>query len=165
MHETLPYKSMVTGSYFGEQEIIERTKRKYTVRSERNCDLLTLTKSIFSTVIGEEYDEVYQEMRALAEQRKEKFHQAKVRMRKYLLSHREKLVDDGHMTENDINRYMETSESGEEDSEEAESGSSSGDDSESDSDAKPGDVAKQWVDNAKVPGPKREQQSGEVVET
>eukprot|EP01022_Parablepharisma_sp_SALTPOND_P031961 TRINITY_DN821_c0_g1_i1.p6 TRINITY_DN821_c0_g1~~TRINITY_DN821_c0_g1_i1.p6 ORF type:complete len:323 (-),score=56.12 TRINITY_DN821_c0_g1_i1:4231-5199(-) len=117
MHNTLPFKCMVTGSYFGEQEIIEKTKRKYNMRSERNCDLLTLTKSIFTTVIEEEYNDIFQDMKALALQRKEMLQQAKIRMRKYLVANKEKLIEEEQMTEENINKYLETS-SLEEDNEE-----------------------------------------------
>jgi len=109
MHNTLPYKCMVTGSYFGEQEVIMKTKRKYNMRSERNCDLLTLSKSVFSTVIEQEYNEVYEEMKELAMQRKEELVHAKTRMRNYLITNKDKLVDENLLEEEEFYKYMDSS--------------------------------------------------------
>ncbi len=176
MHGLLPFKSMVTGSYFGEQEIMEKTKRKYTMRSERNCDLLTLTKAIFSTVIGEEYNDIYQEMQELAEERKAKLQEAKGMMRKYLLTNKAKLIEEGQMTEFDIGRYLDTSESESEEEkprEERKSGLSSDSDPDddidcSDEEEKPAekseDVSRDWGNrsSSKFVVAKKEQQSGEV---
>ena len=118
MQKTLPFKCMVTGSYFGEQEIIDRTKRKYNMRSERNCDLLTLTKTIFTTVIEEEYNDIYKEMSDLAAERKNGLKEAKERMRNYLRNKGEDLIKQGLITQNNIDKYLDSSSSEEEENNE-----------------------------------------------
>jgi hypothetical protein len=40
------YKTCVEGSYFGEIEIIQETYRQNSVKTEGDCELLTLNKNV-----------------------------------------------------------------------------------------------------------------------
>lgn len=60
---------MLTGAYFGEIEIINKTPRNFTTSASQCCEFLTLSKQIFETYVIEEYTEILQEMREVAYQR------------------------------------------------------------------------------------------------
>lgn len=52
------FKTWPAGSYFGEIEIILHKKRICTAKAEMQCDLFTLNKKYYSTIIYNDYPEI-----------------------------------------------------------------------------------------------------------
>lgn len=63
---------MLTGAYFGEIEIINKTPRRFTTCAAVATDFLTLSKQIFETYIIEEYPEIVMEMQDIAIEREKR---------------------------------------------------------------------------------------------
>ncbi len=68
----IPFNSLVTGSYFGEIEIIFKHKRTFSVVAAESCELLSLTKQIYENLIVKEYPEINKELGKVAKIRLEK---------------------------------------------------------------------------------------------
>jgi CRP-like cAMP-binding protein len=50
---TIIFKTIMTGAYFGEIELVERTARKFTVRAETFCKFLVMSSQCFEYVLKE----------------------------------------------------------------------------------------------------------------
>jgi hyperpolarization activated cyclic nucleotide-gated potassium channel 1 len=72
----IPFKTMLEGSYFGDIEVIDRTKRICSSRSQTDCELLVLELSVRTTQrfkeLKEDFPEVWEEMKELASIRRDK---------------------------------------------------------------------------------------------
>jgi CRP-like cAMP-binding protein len=76
----IPFKTMLEGSYFGDIEVIDRTKRICSSRGQTDCEMLVLELSVRTTQrfkeLKEDFPEVSEEMQELARIRKDKLLQA-----------------------------------------------------------------------------------------
>ncbi|CAG9318431.1 unnamed protein product [Blepharisma stoltei] len=72
----LVFKNMISGSYFGEIELIEQSPREFSVLSEWKTELLILTKNIFDIMMIE-YPRVAQELKQVSEERKRRNNSSK----------------------------------------------------------------------------------------
>jgi CRP-like cAMP-binding protein len=63
------FKSWPKGSYFGDIEILFNKCRICTAKADSNCDIFTLNKKIFQTVIYKYYPDIEKELRELALER------------------------------------------------------------------------------------------------
>ena len=68
------YKTYVTGSYFGEIEIIKKgcRMRKHTICADKNVETLTLMKTMYNKIIEQEYPQIHEEMKSVSILRKRK---------------------------------------------------------------------------------------------
>ena len=60
------FKQWPQGSYFGEIEIIKQKKRICTAKAAIDCDLFTLNKKYFQTIIQHDYPEVAKKLKDIA---------------------------------------------------------------------------------------------------
>ena len=63
---------MIIGSYFGEIEIIFKTKRYHTTIAAESSELLTLSKQIYESIIVKDFYEIHEEVKFIAGMRHEK---------------------------------------------------------------------------------------------
>jgi hyperpolarization activated cyclic nucleotide-gated potassium channel 1 len=86
---SIPFKTMLEGSYFGDIEVFFKTKRFNSCRAQTDCELLVMPRSVSPRqqikVIAEDFPEVYEEMRELALKRKEKIVEARDEVKDALL--------------------------------------------------------------------------------
>ncbi len=60
------YKTMISGSYFGDYEVIFRKHRRHTIRAKEDSNILILSKEVYRDVIEQDYPEVAKQMADLA---------------------------------------------------------------------------------------------------
>ena len=86
----IPFKTMITGSYFGEIEIIFKIKRCHTTIAAENSELLTLSKQFYEQIIVKEYTEIHEEIKFISGVRNEKNREAEHYLNKTLAANKEK---------------------------------------------------------------------------
>ena len=69
-HYKVVYKTMVTGAYFGDYEVIMNKPRKDTTRAKIDSRLLALSKETYKNLIESDYKEVAAKMLAEAQEKK-----------------------------------------------------------------------------------------------
>lgn len=87
----IPFKTMILGSYFGEIEIIYKTKRSQTTVAAEDSDLLTLAKQIYENVIVKEYSEIHEEIKFIANIRNEKNKESEKFLNQTLVANKERI--------------------------------------------------------------------------
>ncbi len=50
-HYKIVYRTVMTGSYFGDYEVINATLRQNTTRTKTGCSMLILTKDVFPALL------------------------------------------------------------------------------------------------------------------
>lgn len=60
------FKSMISGSYFGDIEIFRHTKRQYNAVCESKCELYYLSLDDFDAHIFDDFPHVMDRMRKIA---------------------------------------------------------------------------------------------------
>ncbi len=78
------FKSWPQGSYFGEIEIIFQKKRICTAKAEQECDIFTLNKKFYQTLIFNDYPEIEKQLREMAIEREAKINDTLAKARKVL---------------------------------------------------------------------------------
>jgi hyperpolarization activated cyclic nucleotide-gated potassium channel 1 len=63
------FKTIVTGSYFGEIELLDQVPREFSAMTEGECEFLVMSKALFETVL-KEYPKVAQRLREVAQERR-----------------------------------------------------------------------------------------------
>ena len=81
---------MIIGSYFGEIEIIFKTKRCHTTVAAEQTDLLTLSKQIYENIIVKDFFEIHEEIKFIAGVRLEKNMEAEKFLNQTLANSKEK---------------------------------------------------------------------------
>lgn len=66
------FKTWPQGSYFGEIEIIFQKKRLCTAKAAYDCDLFTLNKKFYQTIIFNDYPDIDKHLREVAKEREDK---------------------------------------------------------------------------------------------
>ena len=69
-HFALQYYKV--GSYFGEEEIIAKQKRKFTMKAATDCDLMILSRDHFEKILVKEFPHIYSKITQLALERMER---------------------------------------------------------------------------------------------
>lgn len=70
--EECVFKQWPQGSYFGEMEIIMYKKRMCTAKAAVDCDLFTLNKKFYSSIILNDYPEVHKKLKEVAIEREKR---------------------------------------------------------------------------------------------
>jgi hypothetical protein len=65
------FKTIVSGSYFGEIELLDQVPRSYGTMTEKDCEFLLLSKQLLDFTL-KEYPKVADRLRVLAQERKER---------------------------------------------------------------------------------------------
>ncbi|CAK92730.1 unnamed protein product (macronuclear) [Paramecium tetraurelia] len=79
------FKSMISGSYFGEIEIFFHTTREYVVQCESNCEFYYLTLQAFENEIYDDFPHMMDKMRKIAEDRRKKNLETIEQLQKFIL--------------------------------------------------------------------------------
>lgn len=82
---------MIIGSYFGEIEIIYKTKRYHTTVAAESSELLTLSKQIYESIIVKDFFEIHEELKFIAGVRHEKNMEAEKFLNQTLTNNKERL--------------------------------------------------------------------------
>lgn len=82
--DLIPFKAMICGSYFGEIEIIFKVKRLFTTLAAEDSELLTISKQAYEAVIINEFPEVHEELKYIANIRSQKNSEAELLLNKTL---------------------------------------------------------------------------------
>lgn len=82
---------MIIGSYFGEIEIIFKTKRYHTTVAAENSELLTLSKQIYESIIMKDFYEIHEEIKFIAGVRHEKNMEAEKFLNQTLANNKERM--------------------------------------------------------------------------
>ena len=75
LHECV-FKSWPQGSYFGEIEIIFKKKRLATCKAALDCELFSLHKKNYESIIEADYPEVHTELQGIAKERERRIIEA-----------------------------------------------------------------------------------------
>jgi CRP-like cAMP-binding protein len=62
------FRTMLDGSHFGDFEVMEHISRQHSVRTEKRCEFLIMSKEIINTMKAE-HTEVYLNLKSLAVER------------------------------------------------------------------------------------------------
>lgn len=89
--DIIPFKTMIIGSYFGEIEIIFKTKRFNTTVAAENSELLTLSKHNYENIIVKDYYEIHEEIKFIANLRNEKNREAEKILNQTLANNKERM--------------------------------------------------------------------------
>ena len=95
------YKSMSSGSYFGDYEVIKRIPRKHTIRAKIDSNIHTLSKENYKNIISLDYQDVADKMIKVAN---EKHRRAKRCLKVVINITRKQLLDKNNIDVMEIRR-------------------------------------------------------------
>ncbi|CAD8153584.1 unnamed protein product [Paramecium octaurelia] len=79
-----PFVTIEVGQYFGEIELIKETQRKYTAIAQKQCELLSLSKSNFYKIFFSEFREIGEEVHEDARRKKRDYEDKFTKTKAYL---------------------------------------------------------------------------------